>query len=597
MAKTRGDTPPSKKHLVRVQKAVEWRRNAKYDENWSKLVKLYGNQYEYEELSGFDDVIAPNMAFSTANILVPAIAVNYPKITVTARREEFAEQAATVEAVVNYEWRHHAVHDEFRLASKDFIVVGHGWLKTTWSYRQEEQLYTPEEWNNELMRAMQEVEDAKTQAVASGVEDTDFPEEEDIRRSVPKRRMVVVEDAPVVARVSPFDIFVDPDATSLSNARWIAERRYVPLEVARKDERWDRKQRALIKATAMSEAKKDVDVLSSDEKRSEEADFAIVWEYYDLLAGTVCTIAEGCDDYLRAPEKIPFAFGHPYLMMRNYDVPDKFYPLGDIEVIMPLQLELALTRTQMAADRKRYRRMYMVRESALGEKGMDDLQSPSDNVIISVEGNEPFSDVIAPVQTTPLPPEFYNQSGMIQGDIDLVSGVTEYQRGSVSETRRTATEAAMIQDSSNARSADKLATIELTIARVAENLIALIQQFLTTEQVAMVVGDEAAQQWVPYTRDTVQGEYNFMVEAGSTQPTNETFRRQSAMQMMDAMMPFIQAGVINAQALAEHVLRNGFGIKETSKFIMAPPPMMGPEGAAPPGGAPMPPAAPEGMMV
>jgi hypothetical protein len=49
------------------------------------------------------------------------------------------------------------------------------------------------------------------------------------------------------------------------------------------------------------------------------------------------------------------------------------------------------------------------------------------------------------------PPEFYNQSELISNDIDRVSGVSEYQRGSLPEIRRTATEAGIIQDAANAR--------------------------------------------------------------------------------------------------------------------------------------------------
>jgi hypothetical protein len=71
------------------------------------------------------------------------------------------------------------------------------------------------------------------------------------------------------------------------------------------------------------------------------------------------------------------------------------------------------------------------------------------------------------------PPEFYNQSELISSDIDRVSGVSEYQRGSLPEIRRTATEAGIIQDAANARSSDKLALIERSIADVARRLVAL----------------------------------------------------------------------------------------------------------------------------
>jgi hypothetical protein len=76
------------------------------------------------------------------------------------------------------------------------------------------------------------------------------------------------------------------------------------------------------------------------------------------------------------------------------------------------------------------------------------------------------------------------------------------------------------------------------------------------------------------------------------------------MQIMDAMAPFIQSGIVNIAKLAEYVLQYGFGVKQPSMFIQAPPPppepmgpegpMGGPEEMMPPQG--MPPMPPEGGM-
>lgn len=48
-------------------------------------------------------------------------------------------------------------------------------------------------------------------------------------------------DHPSVERISPFDIYVDPDATRFRNARWIAQRLYVPLESAKAERGLGRK--------------------------------------------------------------------------------------------------------------------------------------------------------------------------------------------------------------------------------------------------------------------------------------------------------------------------------------------------------------------
>jgi hypothetical protein len=151
-----------------------------------------------------------------------------------------------------------------------------------------------------------------------------------------------------------------------------------------------------------------------------------------------------------------------------------------------------------------------------------------------------------------------------------VSGISDYQRGQSPETRQTATEAAIISDSVNARSADKLAKVELFMADVARRIVQLEQQFQSQTQVARVVGPDQAIYWVPYDREEIQGEYDFEVEAGSTQPMNETVRRQTATALMQAMAPFLGT-VVDPAAMAQHVLKIGFGIQNPGKFMMMQP--------------------------
>ena len=595
------DTAPDKvaPYLQRVEDAMKWRRDAKYDDKWSKIIKIYANQYDYPELAGYDDVVAPNMLFSTANVIVPSIMVNYPKITVTARKPQDQEAAQVVEAMANYNWQHYNFQEEVRMAIKDFVVLGHGITKVTWVLREEERELDRDEWVLQVQDALEEVANARVEADMLGME-VEFPSDDDVIASVPTRQTVVVEDHAHVERVSPFDIYIDPDATRLKDARWIAQRIYMPLTEAKQKEGWSAAARKRLKGAAMSEAKKEYDLMFTGEERGRDASFAVIWEYYDLVNKKVCTFAEGCDMFLSAPEDFPYPFGHPYVFGLNYLVPEKLYPIGDLEAILPLQMELAFTRTQMVNDRKRFRRMYMYKPEVLGPDGLAALLSSDDNAMVPIDTDGSFADALAPIATTPLPPEFYNQTAMILDDINLVSGVTEYQRGQVAEVRRTATEAAMIQDMSNARSSDKLAIIERMISEIAERCVQLAQEFLTTEQVAKIVGPDGASTWMPYTRDEVQGEFDFHVEAGSTQPMNETFRRQSAMQLLDVMAPFISAGVVDPARLAEHVLRNGFGIKDTQQFLVQQSPDMqamgGGQGGMLPPGAPAPmPGGPEGM--
>jgi hypothetical protein len=151
----------------------------------------------------------------------------------------------------------------------------------------------------------------------------------------------------------------------------------------------------------------------------------------------------------------------------------------------------------------------------------------------------------------------------------------------------------MIQDAANARAQDRLAKVESILAEAAEKIIGLMQQFMVGEQMARMT-TVPAKVWFRFTPDHIKGKFDFEVQGGSTEPQNETFRRQSALQIVDASMPFMEAGVVNMPALYQELLAKGFGIKDAARYIKQPEPMAAPGGEPPPGGPPGSPPAPGG---
>ena len=216
------------------------------------------------------------------------------------------------------------------------------------------------------------------------------------------------------------------------------------------------------------------------------------------------------------------------------------------------------------------------------------MESENDGQFVPViDENKPLDQVVMPLPQVPLAAEIYNYSSIISDDINTVSGISEYARGAMPEIRRTATEASIIADAQNARAADKLAIVEISVGQVAKRVIQLLQQFMTDEDMARITGPAGDDVFIPYGREEIVGEYDFSVQAGSTQPMNETIRRQQAVSLLNAVAPLVGT-VIDPAALARHVLEDGFGIKDPEKFLMGQAPMP-PDGAVPPEGQPMPP--------
>ena len=559
------------RYRKKIDQSRRWRQEEKYDDLWRRMIDMYRGKH-YVESSDSDQLLV-NIAFATINVIAPGVSVNYPKITVNARKSEQAPNAVVTEAIVNYWWRHYECQKEFRRAVKDTLILGHGWVKTGYRFVEKDvETDAPRETADELADASPE--------------------------SITESAQIITEDRPFVERISPFDVFVDSDCTSMSDLRWIAQRIRRPLSDVKKDKRYNSVARNDAQPSHYSRYGLD-GVRGRDHPRPSvepEDTYVEIWEYYDIDSGKMSVFCDGGDKFLVNPTEIPFSFGHPFVMIPNYEVPDYFYPMGELEAIEPLQMELNQTRTQMMNHRKRFSRKWLYKESAFDADGRSALESDEDNVMVPVISEESINSVVGPMPAIISPPEFYNQSELISSDIDRVSGVSEYQRGSLPEIRRTATEAGIIQDAANARSSDKLALIERSIAEVARRLVALAQEFMTGEAAVRVAGTGAKQVWLNFDRDYLQGEFDFEVEGGSTQPVNETVRRQQAVQVVDAMAPFVNTGIIDMAKLAGYLLTYGFGIKDGASFIVPPPPPPPPAPPAPPTPVTIvPPEMPQGM--
>ena len=531
------------KYRSKIEQSERWRKQEQYDELWTRMVDLYRGKHYSSESE--EDRLLVNIAFATINVVGPSVSINYPKISVNARKFEDADRAVLTETIVNYWWKHYDCQTQFRSAVKDFLIVGHGWLKSGYRFVEEE-----------------------TETSAVPTFDSFDELAETTPESVAESELIIKEDRPFIERISPHDIFVDPDATQMGHIKWIAQRNKRLLMDVKKDKRYNVSARNDAQPSHYSKYGMDAD--RPKHAMDEDNSYVEVWEFYDVDRDTMSIFCNGSDKFLVNPVKIPFAFGHPFIMLRNYDIPEHFYPMGELEAIEPLQMELNQTRTQMMNHRKRFSRKWLYKESAFDADGRSALESDEDNVMVPVISDENINSVVGPMPAIISPPEFYNQSELISSDIDRVSGVSEYMRGALPEIRRTATEAGIIQDNANARASEKLAIIERGIAECARRLIMVAQQYLTGEQAVRVAGSEAEPMWLEFDRDYIQGEFDFEVEGGSTAPVNESFKRQMAIQVVEAMAPFASAGIIDMAKLASYVLQNGFGIRSSASFIIQP---------------------------
>lgn len=595
-----------KRYRDRLKVAQRYRKDVlKLDDTWQRSIDLFSGKHF--ETDSKEDQIAVNLTFANVNVIGPSVSINYPKITVNAKNPDQYAQAAFAEACVNYWWRHYKFQPQFRDGIQDFLVIGEGWWKVGWRFEQDEQPRSDEAIQGDYAQMLKQTQDA---AMANPLIAGDLPTDEQVAQGVPKTEMVTTADHPYCERIDPRDIYVDPEAVREHDMKWIAQRVHRPIEDVRKDKRYNATARKALTpdGTIQNEWSK---AEQTDMYRRADIERVTLWEFYDLRQKKVSVFAEHGDGFLVAPTDFPYAYGQPFVMLRNYDVPGKFHPIGEIEMIEPLQRELNKTRSQLTTYRRRNRRKVLARKNALGTEGMRALASDQDNQVVYVEDdNRPFTEIVHPLDFPQMDAQLYNYSEVIENDIDRVSGVSDYMRGSAPDTRQTATAVNILQNSSNARASDKLARVELAIQAIAEHLLQLAQTYMEGEQVIRIAGvpqsqilqaHQAAQaqagappqmgpvemadgvhrmgdeMWLKFSREDIQGEFDFEVEAGSTQPRNDTVRRQQGIELLNTLGPFIGT-VLDAQKVVLRVLHDSFGIKDAEALLAPPPDPNAPKG-------------------
>lgn len=485
------------------------------------------------------DLINVNMSFSTINTILPHLTGMEPEFTVAPFSKDSTPKNARIqEAYLNRMWRHKPVGAQIGLKASvfDYLVYGDGYLKTTWS--------------------------------------------------IVERSTNVDETAQVtelfVDRISPWDVWLDPNSTGLDKARWAAVRVWTTEEEARADDTL--KIPAGYEFTTIDATDNDDD---SGEKpyhaTSDNRKWVILYEMYDLTNERMYVVPEDGDKH---PWKIIEGITIPVEQIPGYRIPQSPYHMGELEQIFDLQREIDKTRSQQVAHRKRNVSKVFVREDALSPEGKSALTSSVVGEMVPITGDVPLQDLVHTMQLQPLPSESYASVSQAQSDITEITGVTEYQRGTAPDITRTATEAQMMQGSANVKIDAKLNDVEHALRNIGTYMLGVAEDvypLTDVDEMAMFIGgadgrainqlqagDEAqdalnagniqeaediadsaglfGEAIVTPSEEIFVGEYEVLVTHSSTDAVNPKMRAQKyrdIMQTLAELQPLLQASGVN----------------------------------------------------
>lgn len=516
--------------------SLTWRQP--YKTKWDRFYQLYRSHLGDTNYPWQSNIFVP-YAFSTVETVAPRMVASKPQIDIMPREQNDIKYAKLMGKLIDFQWDEMEMDIVLPDAVKEMLIYGTAIFKVYWHSGE-----------REINRKIEV--------------DAEFPE-----MGMIEEKDDVLEEHPVIEPVDIYDFFFDPRGTTIEDCRWVAHRMYRTLEhlkemqesgiyknidllenaqIVRQDDEKDQR-----RATTGVGIPAELERFEGDKRMIELIEY---WE-----DERVVTVANR--DVIIREEDNPYNHGEkPFIKVVDQSVPHEFYGIGELEPIETLQYELNSRRNQRLDNvTLALNRMWIVENSAGVDE--DELISDAGGVVHTNKING-IEQLLMPDVTA----SSYKEEVEVKADIQQTTGVSDFTRGVGSDSlgNDTATGISLIQEAGNSRFRLKLRNIEGAIQRMGKMMVSLNEQFVSEEKVIRIIGDNGVE-WETLKPEDLRGNFDVVVEAGSTLPSNEAVNKK---QVMDAYQLFAGDPEVNQTELKRMVIEAVLPNANTDKLLPKP---------------------------
>jgi len=523
---------------------------------WKDNINRFTGLFHFKDILNDRETVNVNFVSAYVRTVLPAVYFKDPYIFVEARTEEELGKASVIEAVINYIWREINLKEEVKRIILDTILFGIGWIKIG---------YTAE-----FGRKVTE-----SPVIPEGQTDRKTPE-----GNVISFNEYIKEENVFGVRISPFNVLVPRGYNRFEDMPYIIEEKLMDIEDVKKDKSLKHTEDltpthkldtgfSAIDVPNMSQPDSKIGQLASKMSGSEKSNKVVIWEVWDKRSQKIYTFGKGATKPLKEEDWFLDIEGFPYVPLQfnlvpNSDELSNFYPMSDIEPLIPQLTELSRLRTAMVKHRKKFMRKYLVEKGAMTQDQVDILKEPETGLVAEVND---ITKVI-PTPDITVPQDLYRVNDAIKNDLMEISGISQLLLGGgAAPGVNTATEAAIVQRGSTLRIAEKQDIVEDFTRNVARKLIQILRQYVdrTFSLRMMVEGKEVD---IRGTREDLQAEVGIKVEAGSTQPPMDTSIERK--QLIDLAIGVLSnpmfARFVNPRLLLQKIAKRFPALKDSKLF-------------------------------
>lgn len=373
------------------------------------------------------------------------------------------------------------------------------------------------------------------------------------------------ESGPLFEHVQARDFCADPNTTDWRNSKFMARR----LRVTKADaiKRWpDIEEYIPVSFDG---------IVSLDDSAPTKRDVVEVWCYFDKD-----TEAYVYGDQIL--EKGKNLYGRiPILVLEGEIAPESELSIGDYDTNSQIQDQLARLQSMMNNQAENGGAVPWYNPALIDDTSKDAFIDGKPQGFVAVNGDG--KDVFGYIAGQPADPMVMEAFQMQLKALDAGTAVSEYQRGVINQSVKFATEAALLANQSGARGNQARIEFEQFVNFAARCLLQMVAAFAPS-----MMGDANPEDQI--LLEAIKNVQDIKVIESSTAYKDPNAEMQTNLQLLQAMMPFMQAGFVNPVPLIEDTLR-AFGKRNTAQYLMQPqagqpPPTMVP----PPEPQPAPPA-------
>jgi len=550
----------------RIKRA--YRARKPHEEVWRRLDEYYKGCY-FEEFSD-EDQVAGSWHLAAVRQMTSQLYSRDPTMNFKGRTVAGIYAAGPAQKLTAYERKMIGASREERKVLVNCLKYGTGIAKYAWNAK-----YDPE-----LPFAGKKVSQDDARHVGDptvDMEDVILPQgpftEHDSR---------VVAGHPVVLSVCPYDFLVDPEASCLEEARWMAHRFQRPWIDARRDERWDSEAREMLSATGQSAYFDENDVTDHDPQRDpayQDSSMVTFYEIFDRATRTIIILSGDCEKPLMV-RPYPFQGRHgPYADLKFLPSSDSYWGMSYADTFTPQILAMNLLRTQMMDHLQRFSATKGAFDvNVIDPETMERFAAAKVGEYVPVRrmNGEPISNYIETFNYPSISADAWRLAELFKADFQEISGISEAALGS-GKGVQTATEASYIERQSGLRIDDMRGMLDDFLEESTRRIVALLRQFYTGQQVFPILGDDGNVWLQTVTQQTVNGEYDVAIEPGSTERVDRNARMRQSIELLQVLTPMNEAMMaqgkqLNFEEVLRQILSNSDIVKNPDNIIIPLPP-------------------------